>query len=409
MDIIWNNVNRDDGEHGLMPESHDMLANVLGPGRILNGMTKLQLENFTDTFEKLSFGIGGQEGKEVDLLDWCRQQFTLANARAIYGPENIFDMHSELVEDFWVFEQGLIGLLADVLPVITARKAHLARRRIIAALVEYVEKESYKKASPMIQHRVAINLKNGITKEMTGHGEMIMMFAILGNAVPTTFWFLANLFSKPKLLQEVRDEIKNAIEVTNKAETGAGVEIRTIHVDMLKAGAPVLVSSFRETLRMVANLTSVRWILEDTIIGDKYLLKKDSIVQVASGVVHMDKETWGAEAAMFNPKRFIITSTETSTPTTVPLPNNVPSAAFRAFGGGSVICPGRHFAQSEIVGFVAAFVMGFDMEKPGGEAFELPARNNEAIPLAVMKPTTSCRVIIKKRQGLENVKWNLDL
>jgi cytochrome P450 len=163
---------------------------------------------------------------------------------------------------------------------------------------------------------------------------------------------------------------------------------------------------------MVANLTSVRWILEDTMIGDKYLLKKDSIVQVASGVIHMDEGTWGSDAGKFNPRRFITASpatTDKSTTATAPLPKNVPSAAFRAFGGGSVICPGRHFAQSEIVGFVALVVMGFDFEKPGGGAIELPKRNNEVIPLAVMKPKHECKVIIKRRRGLKKVNWELAL
>jgi cytochrome P450 len=146
------------------------------------------------------------------------------------------------------------------------------------------------------------------------------------------------------------------------------------------------------------------------MIADKYLLKKDSIVQVASGVIHMDEEVWGPDAGEFNPRRFI-TASESATEKTAsaPLPKNVPSAAFRAFGGGSVICPGRHFAQSEIVGFAAAVVMGFDFEKLGGGMIELPKRNNAVIPLAVMKPRDECKVMITRRKGLGNVKWELEL
>lgn len=321
-------------------------------------------------------------------------------------------MHPGLIGDFWIFEQGLMGLLADIVPFITVRKAYLARKRILAALVDYVRKERYKRASPIIQQRVAINLKHGISVEMAAHGELIMIFAILGNAVPTVFWLLVNLFSRPTLLRGVRGEIEQAVTIDREGKADGNKEVRTIHVDKLKSVAPILVSSFRETLRLVANLTSVRWVLEDIMIGNQYLLKKNSIVQVASGVIHMDQEIWGADASEFNPRRFItvpIACTDISKTATAPLPKNVPSAAFRAFGGGSVICPGRHFAQSEILGFEAAIVMGFDLEEPTGGIFELPKRNNGVIPLAVMKPKDECRVRIKRRPGLEILSWELDL
>jgi cytochrome P450 len=410
MDIIWQNVNREEGDEGIMPESHDMIASVLGPGPTLNNMSQVQLEIFSETIAQLI-----PEGEAVvELHAWVREQFVMSNAKAIYGPENLFAMHPELVKDFWDFEEGMIPLLVDFWPAITARKPHRAREKILDALTEFVEKGRYKKASTLIQQRVSINLKHGLTPKMAGHGELIMLFAIVGNAVPTTFWLLANLFSRPELLAEVRQEIGKAVVTT---ESGGGEEeMRTIHVEKLKSVAPVLLSCYRETLRMVANLSSVRWVLSDTMIADRYLLKKDSIVQIASGVIHADEDIWGSDVAEFNPRRFITTTPEVSFsgPTTeksatAPLPKNVPSAAFRAFGGGSVICPGRHFAQSEIVGFAAAVLMGFDFEKPGGGTFELPERDNSKIPFAVMKPTRECKVAISRRKGLEKVRWELEL
>lgn len=404
MEIIWRNANGDDGEEeGLMPESRNMIAGVLEPGTQLNGITKLQLEIFTETLAK----VHPQPGEAVDLLDWLREQFTMANAKTMYGPENIFALQPDLIKDFWVFEQGMQSVLADILPFIFAHKVYLARKRILSALGDYVKQDRYKRASVLIQKRVAINLKHGITPQMVGHGELIMLFAIVGNAVPTTFWLLAHLFSRPELLAEVRSEIEQDVSVLKGDD---GVERRSIHVDTLKSVAPVLTSCFRETLRMVANMTSVRWTLEDMMIGGKYLLKKGSMIQVASGVIHMDEEIWGADAGGFNPRRFIAASEGATEKTAIaPLPKNVPSAAYRVFGGGNVICPGRHFAQSEIVGFAAAVVMGFDIEKPGGGVIELPKRNNEVIPFGVMKPKEECKVVISRRKDMDNVEWVLEL
>ena len=394
------NADRQDGNEGLMPESHDMMASILGPGPQLNDLSRLQLEIFSDTLGEVH--PQNQKGQEVDLLEWLKEQFTLANARAVYGPENLFEMHPELIKDFWTFEKGVMGLLPNFLPSIFARKVYLARQRLFAGLVEYVNTGRVKKASTLIQKREAINLKHGIPPKDVAHGELIVLFAVLGNAVPTTFWLMVHLYSRPQLLEEVRSEIKKAIDFDG--------EKRIINVDRLKTVAPVLTSCFRETLRMVANLTSVRWIVNDTMLADRYLLKKDSMVQVASGVVHKDEKVWGPDAREFNPRRFIAgPDFETETGSAVPLPKNVPSAAFRAFGGGSVICPGRYFAQSEIVGFVAAVVIGFDLERLDGGLINVPEREDRVIPLGVMKPRDECRVVMSRREGLENVKWELEL
>jgi hypothetical protein len=389
MDIIFHNINGEDKDEGLMPESHDMVARMLGPGPILNGLAQEQLAIFSKSLKSLS---PGTEETAVDLYAWVKDIFTIANARSIYGPENFFSLNPELVKDFWAYEEQMIPILADFFPKLTARKPYFARQRVLDGMTEYIE------------------------KEMSGHAELIMFFAVVGNAVPTTFWLLANLFSRPEILTEVREEIEKAVTITSSEDKGL-LETRTIHVETFKSCAPVLLSTYRETLRIVANLSSVRKVLSDTLIADKYLLRKDSIVQIASGLIHTDPSIWGSDAAEFNPRRFITTTSESSfsraqvteKTATVPLPPNVPSAAFRAFGGGSVICPGRHFAQTEIVGFVAAVVMGFDLEKEGGGTIEVPERDDGKIPIAVMKPKTKCRVLIRRRKALEQVKWELEL
>lgn len=74
-----------------------------------------------------------------------------------------------------------------------------------------------------------------------------------------------------------------------------------------------------------------------------------------------------------------------------------------------MICPGRHFAQSEIIGFAALLMMGFEIEQVDGAALDLPGKDNERIPFAVMKPDRECRVRIRRRKGMEGVNWILAL
>jgi hypothetical protein len=110
-------------------------------------------------------------------------------------------MHPELESEFWKFEDGMLGLVVDVAPRFSARKAYYARKKVLDGLVEYVKEERYKKACPLIQERVQTNLSFGMSQEMAGHAELILMFGILGNAVPSNFWLMSNIFARPELLQ----------------------------------------------------------------------------------------------------------------------------------------------------------------------------------------------------------------
>ncbi|KAF2194561.1 cytochrome P450 [Zopfia rhizophila CBS 207.26] len=414
MEIIRYNL---DGEHGstegLMNESHNMVASVLSPGPVLNSMSTMQLEKFSELLNPM---IPGSESLSISLMDFVKRTFTTANAFAIYGPQNPFAMHPELLSKFWEYEAGMIAVMANIFPWITARKPWLARKAINAALQEFVEKEYYKTASPMIQKRVAINLKHGLTTKMAGHAELILLFGIIGNAVPTTFWFLANVFSRPELLAQIRKETATAVTTSSDGKE------RVINVTKLKTTCPLLVSTYRETLRKIANLSSVRLVTRTHAITTPnhrpYLLKKSSIVQIASGVIHSAPSVWGSDATEFVPTRFISTtttseqfssSTASAERTATALPKNVPSAAYRAFGGGSVICPGRHFAQSEILGFVALCVWMFDVEDEKGGVMKCPERDDGRIPLSVMKPVKEPQIRIRRRKGEEDVAWRLEL
>lgn len=75
-----------------------------------------------------------------------------------------------------------------------------------------------------------------------------------------------------------------------------------------------------------------------------------------------------------------------------------------------MICPGRHFAQNEILGFVALCVQLLDIvDVKSGESFQLPMKNDERIPLSVMKPVEEPKVLIQRRELETNVAWKLEL
>jgi hypothetical protein len=407
MRIIMTNVNREEGDWGLMPKMHDMFSDVLGRGESLKELTRSQMSLFSEMLNE--FAVGG-DSIEIGLFEWIKSIFAFANAKALYGPENPFAVDPSLVESFWDFEAGMLALIIDIVPSITARKAHKARERVAKGLIDYVRQKRYHKASQVIQNRVGLNLSHGFTEAEAGRSEIILLFAILGNAVPSTFWVVINIISRPHLMIEIRKEIELAV---NDNEDGS----KRIDVSTLETSCPLFVSTYRESLRTIGNLASLRYVLRDTVIGGQYL-KKDSIIQVAGIVIHNDKRTWGEDSDQFNPRRFIKTRASAALkeepseldlqePAATQLPAGVPSAAFRLFGGGSVVCPGRHFAQSEILAFVAYLLLAFDISAPDGSPVQVPPPDDEKIPLSVLKPKGDVKIKLRRREGFETTKWVL--
>jgi cytochrome P450 len=418
--IRWNLDGAHGAEEGLMNESHEMVDKELSPGKNLNQLSITQLDKFAEMLNAL---VPRGESVQISLMDFVKRTFTVANAFTVYGPQNPFERYPELVQSFWDWEAGMVPILADIVPSMTARKPWLARKAVNDALQEFVEKGHYRSASPLIQKRVQINLKHGLTTKMAGRAELILLFGIIGNAVPTAFWCLANIFGRPELLESIRQETRQAIECT-RSEDGQPRE-NTVSVGVLKSKCPLLVSTFRETLREIGNLASVRLVTNTHTVNvpgyRPYALAKGSMIQIASGVIHTSPSVWGPDADTFNPTRFIstaatnveqhtVSSSAQTESTATALPKGVPSAAYRAFGGGSVICPGRHFALTETLGFLTLMVHMFDVvDAETWRAIDVPVRDSGRIPLSVMKPVKEPVVNIKRRVGGEDVIWKLEL
>lgn len=393
-----------------MSRVHEMMNRHLAPGPLLESTTGIQLQMMSKYLNEMI----PDEGIVVNLYHRQRHILGMSNMAAIYGPKNVFAVDEELEKAFWAFEDGMLGLVIDILPQLTARKAFLARQKVLHGLIDYVRNKSYRNASGLINERVETNLEYGMSEVMAGHSELILMFGILGNAVPSNFWLVANLFSRPSLLEEVRDEVLAALDEQSSGNEHRNprlsISARTINMRT----CPLLYSCYRETLREISLLTSARLVLEDTILADTHLLKKGSVVQIAGGVLGRDQAVWGEDAKEFRADRFISCGDRSGRDgdrrgIAVPMPNGVPSAAFRAFGGGTVICPGRHFAQTELMLFAAALVLAFDITEVGGETLILPSKDDKRIPLSVMKPIHEPMVRIKRRAGWENTVLDLGL
>ncbi|PKS12885.1 hypothetical protein jhhlp_000225 [Lomentospora prolificans] len=402
VEIVRQNLDPLPGEErGFLADIHDMLYTYLGPGEALNDMscaaTQELYEQLGDYMKRLHKKKGQSE--VVDLLGWVRHFVAAGTAKFLYGPNNPFEIDAKLEEAFWDFDHGLGGLLMGIFPSLTAAKAYNGREKLARALKEYLEAGHEKEASRIVQSRIRIAKDYDWTLDMTARSELSFLFAGIVNTATTLFWIILQISARPKLLAQIQSELKEA-KLSSERTTGAG----TLSMNAVREKSPTLVAVFRECLRVGSENFSTRLVKEDTMLADQYFLRKDSVVQIAGSVIHSDGGIWGDDVAEFNPDRFLQASRDGK--------SNFHPAAFRAFGGGKTLCPGRHFATNEIVMLAALMILSFEFSAPGGGQISVPKKNDAIMPVHILEPLTRepVKINVKLREeATETMKWRVAL
>ena len=226
--------------------------------------------------------------------------------------------------------------------------------------------------------------------------EIADLVGILVNTAPSTFWILVHVYSNPELLQKLRQELTT---ITTVHQIHPSKSQRHLDITKMKESCPLLVATYQEVLRVRSFGSTVRVAMEDTLLNEQYLLKKDSTIQIPSAVLHADPKIWGADAADFRPERFLKQDDKKS---------KVSPGAFHAFGGGNTLCPGRHFATTEILLVAAMFILRFDLEPVSG-SWALPKQNSNNLSTSLLPPASDIKVKVSKRAGYEKDEWVCEL
>lgn len=426
--IVRQHIDPEPGEpKGFLADIHDMVYSYLGPGEALNELSLGAVRDLARQVDRYAEALRDPKGgkETVDLLTWIRHFVAISTARFLYGDENPFAVHPELEAAFWDFDHGLGGLLMGLFPSITSRKAYRGREALAAAFEEYLTKGRHKNASPIIQKRVSIALQHGWTLRAAARSEVSFLFAGIVNTATTTFWMILHLFASPDLLSTVRTDLSSCL-----AADDTDPNALTLDLNALKTCSPTLASALRETLRYTSDNYSTRLVKSPTTLPGGYHLSQDSVVQIAGGTIHADTRIWGADAAAFNPLRFLPASSSppSSADKIPPKDADAPGtkatthpAAFRAFGGGKTLCPGRHFATAEIMALVAMLVTRFDvvgLEDIGNEdkdhskmrpkgarkGIEIPGKEDGVMPVHVLEPKKAVTVRVKVRGEVRGTK-----
>ncbi|PKY06741.1 cytochrome P450 [Aspergillus campestris IBT 28561] len=327
--------------------------------------------------------------KTVDLYSWCSHAITMASTEASYGPLNPYKRR-EIEDAFWAFESNLSPLMANIVPQLTARKAWKGRESMVKAFVKYYRLGGYKDGSEMTRIRYKTLREGGLTIEDIARSEVIMGIALLTNTVPATFWLLFELCSRPELLEETRQEVaQNALRVTDD-------NVHVIDISALRDNCPLLVSAFQEVLRIKSTSSPIRFVMDDLVLANGYLLRSGSVISMPGPSIGRDPDAWGATAGDFNPKRFLKTSKNPRRP-----------GGLMTFGVSPVLCPGRHFASSEILGMVAMMILRYDLVPVDGK-WDSPPGNSLAITSTMRPLKSGFAVRVSSRKEFEGATWDCE-
>lgn len=143
-------------------------------------------------------------------------------------------------------------------------------------------------------------------------------------------------------------------------------------------------------------------ILEDHLLDDQFLLKKGNILLIPGVVQHQDRSVWGDNVLEFYHKRFVVEAGGKKGS------RRLNPVAFRGFGGGSTLCPGRHFAATEIMAFAALFILRFDSRPIAGARWSAPSVDKTNLATSIHQPDHDVEIEVRLRDNYKG-KWEVKL
>lgn len=162
----------------------------------------------------------------------------------------------------------MITLITGFLPSVLARQSLKSRDVLTEAFVKYYTEGGLdgNNSSVYARNRYEYPSKLGIPMRDVAKMEAGGSIGLVSNTMPATFWTLYHLLSDPVVLQDCRQEVSEAVTEKNG-------EIY-LDLDYIKNSCPILASTMQEAFRFHGIGMSARAVVEDHVLGGKYLLKK---------------------------------------------------------------------------------------------------------------------------------------
>lgn len=273
--------------------------------------------------------------------------------------------------------------MAGFMPSLLARQSIRAREDLVKAFEQYYDGFAMKdpETSTYVKHRHDLFSQSGLSKDDIAKTDASSTIALLSNTIPATFWLLYHILSDDVILRDCRKELAAALQKDD--------DPHSLDPTTMERSCPTLVSTYYEMLRTHGMGVSVRQVLQDQLIDEQYLLKQGALVMIPTGVQHTDQSAWGESVNEFDHLRFLRGSGRKK---------GWNSTAFRGFGGGSNLCPGRYFATSAVLQFVANAILNLDVQ-PSSGLWVLPSVKHSSLSTSINQPDTDVVIEICGLKG----------
>ena len=361
---------------------------------------------------KLKKEVDSRGKQTVDMYAWL-SAFIFEASLATLLTSECATFSPDLLESFFEFDKALPIALAGC-PVTYLSGALRGRGALYD--VASAAKKNQSQLCTLMRKRFEI------FSEFSGKGQMApgddyalqlaIMWASVGNTIPTTFWVMYFL------LQEVRGAGAGVSDVwtTVMAEITRGSNSDGTFAQSELDNMPMLDACITETLRLCSGSMIMREVIASNVTltlssGKSYSFRKGDRVGICPPLAHLDEEVF-TSSQTFNPRRWIVTDpgatdAERALSVTGKLPENtlrkngkpIPSTqAFLPFGGGASLCPGRRFARNEIKALVAVLFSSYDLEVEGSAYASRPAFDGSRAGLGIFPPASSPRLHVSPKQ-----------